>query len=200
MSSASATSINACGCCRCKLDQFGASSVQPQPERAATDRAAEVVGDLRGAAEAPRVALEVLAHLGVGDVDGGGHVHEQRPSQWIGEHRARDAADLQPGRCVGQQLVLARRTVGRQSPRRRLCGDQALGHQQLRQPTAQLPAFAGAAARQRRREPRTAQPVFAGVDLLDPHRHAPDTRRDGGARSAWASRWAHRTVTFTAGE
>src|SRR6202040_116917 len=74
-------------------------------------------------------------------------------------------------------------------PRRRLGRDHPLGHQQLRQPAARRPAFAGAAARQRRREPTGAQPVFAGVYLRNTHRHAPDGRRD-----------AQRTVTFTAGE
>jgi len=133
---------------RCKLDQFGASGVQPQPERPAPGRTTQVVGDLGGAAEAPRIALEVVLRLSVGDVDSRRHVHEQRPAQRVGQHRRRDAPDLQPGRHVGQQLVLAGRTVGRQSAHLRLGRSHAFGHQQLRQPATQLPAFAGATSRQ----------------------------------------------------
>ena len=78
--------------------------------------------------------------------------------------------------------------VGRQSPHPRL----------RRRPRARSPAAVsasgaaaclrwchGAAATTRA---ESAQPVFAGVDLVEPHRHAPDGRRDGRARSAFASR------------
>src|SRR5690349_3736841 len=87
---------------RCKFDQFGATAVQPQPERAAPGGTTEVVGDLGGAAEAPRVAVAVVLYLRIGDVDACGDADEQRASQRVGQHRARDAADLESGRRVRQ--------------------------------------------------------------------------------------------------
>ena len=100
----------------------------------------------------------------------GGDAGEQRPRAWVGQRRGGDAADLQPGRDVGQHLVLGRRVLRGHAACRGLGGDHPFGHDQLGQPATQLPALAGARYRQRSGQRAAAQPRFAGVDLVDRHR------------------------------
>ena len=129
----------------------------------------------------------------VGDGDGVdihacGHAGEDRPRQRVGQHGCRDAADLQPGRQVGQEVPLAR-SVGADGDAEDfgLADDHPFGHQQLGQPASQLPALTGAGPGQRGNPWRVSQNPLAVVDLGDRHGRAVHRRDD------------HRTVTATAG-
>ena len=124
--------INACGCCRADGDRRGARS--PERARPARRTGRPATAGTRGAgprraggramlqreccANAPpgsalrTVGLRVYLHVVGRRRRPAVTLDEQRPGQRFGQHRRRDAADLQPGRHVRQQLVLGRRTVG----------------------------------------------------------------------------------------
>ena len=61
--------------------------------------------------EAKGVARVVILDVGVADLDVGGDVRVQRPTDRCFKRRGRHAADLEAGGDVGQQFVLGRRVV-----------------------------------------------------------------------------------------
>jgi hypothetical protein len=133
----------------------------------------------------------VVGHLVVADPDRGGHGGEQRPRPRVRQRRRGHAADLQPGRHVGQQRGLGGRIARGQPARGRLGGHHAFGHEELREPAPQLAALAGAAGGQRGTAGTVAQSRLGRVELIDRDRRA----GDGGNQVD-----AHVTVTVTAGE
>ena len=155
-------------------------------------RGAPTVSGVRRRGEAQRVAGVVVGDVVVADVDGRGDVGEQRPGQRVGQRRRGHAADLQPRRDVGQQLVFGGRTVGGQPgarrPRRR---------SPVRSPAA---GSASGAAVGLRWCPRAAAPRRASCRAAAPRaRRRRRPARPSRRRSPRHAR-GHRTVTFTAGE
>jgi hypothetical protein len=89
----------------------------------------------------------VILDFSVADLDVGGNVCVQRPSERILQRRRRHAADLEAGGDVGQQFVLGRCAVDGESARGGLGGHDPFGHQQLGEPSPQLASFAGSRTR-----------------------------------------------------
>ena len=132
----------------------------------------------------------IVVHVGVADVDVGGDVGEQRSRQRMFQRRRRNAADLEAGGHVGQQVVLGGCAVRCHATRGGLGGHDAFGHDQLGEPAPQLSSLTGALPRQCGRQRRCAQPRLANVDVGHQYRNPAD--RCGHVL-------AHRTDTLTVG-
>ncbi len=86
--------------------------------------------------EPERIAAVVVPHLFGTDPHRTGDPREHRAASGSGQGGGRDAADLEPGNVVGQQLPFGRRSVVGLVKRPGFGGNHPLGHENLGDPAA----------------------------------------------------------------
>ena len=186
-------------------NQLGPPGVEPQPERAAPGGAAEMFGDQRAhrhpAAGRPLsrcasrcrrpTARRTAAGCGRGSRPRRASVTSTAAVTWTNIARASGSASAAAAtlpissraELSGSSSSSAGAPSAVNAGRGSLGGDHPFGHEQLGQPAAQLPAFAGARPRQRVGGHRVAQLGLARVDLGDGDIHPARRwqRRAGGS-------------------